>query len=274
MTWNGEWFPSGRAEHRAAPAVEAAAIREAGKMIRESLAKADGGATNDVIISLCEMRDKETVESLVKAIGREGLELAIISQYRRRDRFDWQQNAILTTLPVVKASWSRWQNHKAETPPRGYAYAEIAVEPAVTARVYSVHLKSNYGQTTDERHKTDVAKRTHAVEQILEQEKPMRGKTEAPVIVAGDFNADAWSEDFADEKIFALFKDAKFVDVLESVPEGSRITHPGRGRWAGSTLDYIMVRDLRPEKVLITDSLGLSDHSPVMTVLAEGKSQE
>ena len=40
-TWNGEWFPSGRAEHRAAPEIEQGAVRAAGRMLRAGLAQAD-----------------------------------------------------------------------------------------------------------------------------------------------------------------------------------------------------------------------------------------
>ena len=36
-TWNGEWFPSGRAEHRASDEVERETIRAAGQMLREGL---------------------------------------------------------------------------------------------------------------------------------------------------------------------------------------------------------------------------------------------
>ena len=36
-TWNGEWFPSGRAEHRASPEKEERTIRRAGDMLRRAL---------------------------------------------------------------------------------------------------------------------------------------------------------------------------------------------------------------------------------------------
>ena len=48
-TWNGNWFPSGRAEHRAHPDVEAATIAAAGKMIASGLAKVDPTGREDVI---------------------------------------------------------------------------------------------------------------------------------------------------------------------------------------------------------------------------------
>ena len=100
-TWNGNWFPSGRAEHRAHPDVERATIDAAAKMIAAGLERLDPEGTNDVILCLGEMRGPKVVSNLVERIGRPGLKTAIVSAYRRRDRFDMQQNAIATTLPVA-----------------------------------------------------------------------------------------------------------------------------------------------------------------------------
>ena len=193
LTWNGQWFPSGRAEHRASPEAEARTVEAAGKMLGEALAKADPAGTNGVIICLNEIRGPKTAEDLVAKLGVTKLAVAVVTGYRRRDRFDQQQDVIATTLPVAGSGWSRWRNAKAETPPRGYAFADIVIEPAVTARVYAVHLKSNYGQTTETIAARNRAKRTGAVRQLVEQEKPKRGRYRRPVIVAGDFNADASS---------------------------------------------------------------------------------
>ena len=87
-TWNGNWFPSGRAEHRANPAVEAATTRAAGKMLAEGLKAVDPQGTNDVILCLHEIRGPKAASNLVARIGRKGLKVVIVSGYRRRDRFD------------------------------------------------------------------------------------------------------------------------------------------------------------------------------------------
>ena len=55
-TWNGNWFPSGRAEHRAHPDVEEATSKAAAAMLARGLAKADPEGTNDVVLCLHEMR--------------------------------------------------------------------------------------------------------------------------------------------------------------------------------------------------------------------------
>lgn len=264
-TWNGEWFPSGRAEHRAAPEVEAATIKAAGRMIREGLAKVDPAGTNDLIICLNEMRGPRVSRELCKEIGRTNLAVAVVTGYRRRDRFDMQQDVIATTLPLAGADWSKWKTAKNETPPRGYARARVLLSPTVTATVYAVHLKSNYGQTTRELAALNRAKRSRAARQIIEQETDRKGRAKGgPVIVGGDFNADAWSRSFADDTIFSDFADAGFRNVLELIPDRERVTHPGRGKWGDSAFDYIMVRGVVTEgKPVVSPADGISDHRPV-----------
>ena len=263
-TWNGRWFPSGRAEHRANPEVEAATVSAAGRMLKEALAEIDPEGTNDVILCLNEIRDPAAASNLVAAVGRKGLSVAVVTRYRRRDRFDMQQDVIATTLPVASAGWSRWRNAKELTPPRGYAFASVVVSPAVTANVYAVHLKSNYGANTAFKRDMNRDKRTKAVEQLMAIE---RGRRLRPAIVAGDLNADCWRKEFAEEKIFELFAGASFFNVLSLLPEGERGTHPSR-KWGDSALDYIMTRGFKvavPPRIVPNDEL--SDHYAVFSVL-------
>ena len=264
-TWNGNWFPSGRAEHRAPEAVEQAMIEEAGRMIKEGLAKADPTGKNDLILCFNEFRHDDTAEKLVKAIGRSDLKVAVVSGYRRRDRFDQQQDVIATTLPVAESNWSKWKNSKKNTPPRGYAHALIVIEPAVTASVYSVHLKSNYGATTAEIAESNRLKRAKAIEQIVGQEKPKRSeKNPHPVIIAGDFNADRWSAEFAEETIFKTLEDGGYFNSFELAASDKRATHPGRGKWGDSTLDYVFTRGMKPFGApVIVPAKDISDHNPV-----------
>ena len=270
-TWNGNWFPSGRAEHRAHPDVEAATSAAAAKMLRGGLDAMDPAGTNDVILCLHEMRGPRAASNLVAQIGRKGLRVAVVSGYRRRDRFDMQQDVIATTLPVAETGWCVWKRQGAETPPRGYAFAAVVVDPAVTAAVYAVHLKSNYRAASDEDKALNRAKRTHAVDQLIKQEKPRRGKGARPVIVAGDFNADKWRKEFAGEPLFAAFEKAGFDNPLERLPPEKRGTYPHK-RYGDSALDYIMIRGLSSEespKIVPNDAL--SDHYALFAVLNSEK---
>lgn len=264
-TWNGQWFPSGRAEHRAAPEVEARTIADAGRLLRAGLAKADPTGTNDVILCLNEIRGQKEADALCAAIGRKGMRVAVITGYRRRDRFDQQQDVILTTLPVSDSSWSRWKGSKGKTPPRGYARASVVLSPGVTGVVYAVHLKSNYGQTSDEIAYKNRIKRTLAVEQLLEQERNRRGHArQRPVVIAGDFNADRWSDEFKADTMFASMESEGFVNALALLPLSERATHPGRGKWHDRVFDYIMYRSMKPKGLpKVVPSGHISDHSAV-----------
>ena len=265
-TWNGNWFPSGRAEHRAHPEVEEATSRAAAAMLAEGLREIDPEGTNDVILCLNEIRGPKAASNLVARIGRTNLTVAAISGYRRRDRFDPQQDVIATTLPVAVADWSRWRNEKKLTPPRGFAHARIVLSPAVTAEVYAVHLKSNYGATTDEAKAADREKRERAVTQLLELVRPRRGHPKRePVIVAGDFNADPWRKEFASERTFALMEEAGFETVLAALSPEARGTCPSK-KWGSSCLDHVFLRGLMPVGTpIIVPNDNLSDHFAVFT---------
>ena len=257
-TWNGNWFPSGRAEHRAHPEVEAATINAAGRMLAAGLAKADPTGKEDVILSLCEIRNRKVAEELVAAIGRKDLKVASVSAYRRRDRFDQQQNVILTTLPVAASSWARWTPVAEANPPRGYAAAKVVLEPAVTASVYSVHLKANYGATTEKIVAENRAKRTNAINEFIRL-----ASDEDHVILAGDFNADKWRKSFAAETIFVSLEGAGYANLLELLPPKGRGTHPNK-RYGDSALDYIMTKGFDSAAMpFLEPNDQLSDHYAV-----------
>ena len=262
-TWNGNWFPSGRAEHRAHPEVEAATIKAVGAMLRSGIDSLDPMGTNDLVLCFNEIRGPRVARELCSAIGRTNLAVAVVTGYRRRDRFDQQQDVIMTTLPVADASWSLWKSSKGVRPPRGYAMAKVVVEPAVTSTVYAVHLKSNYGATKEDIKAANREKRRLPVEQLVE----MTRGVDSPVVIAGDFNADKWRKEFAGETIFSALEDAGYLNLLGLLPKGSRGTHPNR-RWGDSALDYIFVRGLEPlQPPKILPSEDLSDHQPVFSIL-------
>lgn len=258
-TWNGKWFPSGRAEHRASPEREAQTISAAGQMLRSGLSRLDPLGTNDLILCFNEIRGPEVARELCSAIGRTNLSVAIVTAYRRRDRFDQQQDVIMTTLPVLDATWKLWKRKDRIYPPRGYAHARLRLPSGAEASVYAVHLKSNYGATTEELRLDNRAKRAAAIGQLISQEP--RGST---VIIAGDFNADRWRAEFADETIFEQLEKAGFDNPLADLPAASRATYPSR-RHGDSTLDYIMLRGMRVlRNPLIESSGSISDHDAVL----------
>ncbi len=261
-TWNGKWFPSGRAEHRESPEIEERTIDQTGRIFRDALKELDPLGTNDLILCFNEFRDPETAAALCQKMGRTNLTVAVTTRYRRRDRYDGQQDVIMTTLPIVESSFSVWKRpNRKHYPPRGAAFAALLIEPSTTAAVYCVHLKSNYGATTGDKQKANRAKRAQAIDQLL-KDVPRKGAQ--ATFVCGDFNADKWRAEFADETIFAAFEKARFLNVLEMLPTAERATYPNR--WHGnSTLDYIMCRGFEVEAPpLIVSSEGISDHHIVL----------
>ncbi|MBO7722015.1 MAG: endonuclease/exonuclease/phosphatase family protein [Kiritimatiellae bacterium] len=266
-TWNGNWFPSGRAEHRAHPDVEEATSFAAAKMLATGLEAVDPARTNDVILCLNEIRGPRAASNLIARIGRSGLRLVSISAYRRRDRFDQQQDVIAATLPVAEAHWCKWKVVKNIFPPRGYAFAAVILAPAVTANVYAVHLKSDYGVTTPEIASANREKRSAAVSQLIDAERPKRFRPLRPVIIAGDMNADKWGRNELSRELFNALDKNGFSDALTLLPPDRRGTHPSR-RYGNSALDYIFFRGLsasNPPRIIPNE--GLSDHYAVFALL-------
>ena len=251
-TWNGNWFPSGRAEHRAHPDVESATIRAAGMMFASALKRGDPEGTNDVIICVNEVRSPKVAQSLVADVGRKGLRLASCSQYRRRDRFDQQQDVILSTLPVVTNGWCRWTNAGPATSPRGFAWADLVMN-AKTVTVCAVHLKSNYGGKTTEQKLQNRLKRETAMKELL----AFLG--ERPAIIAGDFNTDPWRKEFMGEQVFAFAGEAGFANALSLLPRNLRGTHPSK-RYGDSALDHVLTRGFVLSSPFIEPNEELSDH--------------
>ena len=266
-TWNGNWFPSGRAEHRAHPDVEAATVSAAAKMLAAGLREVDPAGTNDVILCLNEIRGPRVASNLVAQIGRKGLAVVSVSGYRRRDRFDQQQDVIATTLPVAEAHWSLWKTDKKLRPPRGYAFAAVVIDPATTANVYAVHLKSNYRANTAEKRALNETLRWMAIAQVAEQERKRRGRPQRPVVLAGDMNADKWGRQFASERLFGVLEEAGFANALALLPPERRSTHPSK-TYGDSALDYVFCRGFgRADPPHVIPNDGLSDHQAVFVLL-------
>ncbi len=261
-TWNGKWFPSGRAEHRASDKTEQRIIAQTGRIFCDALKELDPLGTNDLILCFNEFRDPETAAALCQKIGRTNLTVAVTTRYRRRDRYDGQQDVIMTTLPIVEANFSVWKRpNRKHYPPRGAAFTALLIAPATTATVYCVHLKSNYGATTEAKQKANREKRAQAIDQLLSN---LPRHPAQATFVCGDFNADKWQAEFADETIFAAFEKARFLNVLETLPAAYRATYPSRWR-EDSTLDYIMCRGFKLDAPpVIISSQGISDHNIVL----------
>ena len=257
-SWNLKWFPSGRAEHRASPRVETANIRDAADVIRENL-KGKGR-----VLFLQELRDPQACSNLVTAIGDPKLFVAVASAFRdtRDNRLQWQQLGIVTDLPVIEAHWRAAQKAGRMFLPRGYAYALLDGGREGRIACFGVHLKSNYGAYAADALASNAAKRAAAMRQLLAEARKVEA---AKVLIAGDFNADRVQPAFAGEKLFALLEADGFRDGWSGVAAEARGTHPGSGRFADSTLDYIFYRGFKGRTShMLVPEVFVSDHRMVV----------
>ena len=278
-TWNLKWFPSGRSEHRAPPEKEAATISAAAETLAEAVSALRKNREDGVIVFLQEMRDASCTTTLVERTGIEDLRVAAASAFRNRDRrLGWQQCAIATTLPVLASGFELWRQDHGQTPPRGYAWALLDSDDDGPVACFCLHLKSNYGDTTDIDKMTTMLKRMVCADQIIAAAPLLAapdGRRARRFIVAGDFNTDIYAPEFETERTITMFFANGWRDAFEGVPEVDRATHPGRGRYRSSILDYILLKGWEaPLQRRIFPAGNTSDHSAVFVVLPDGKREK
>lgn len=266
-TWNLRWFPSGRAEHRASQRVEAATIQDAADVVRDGISSRRRPGDH-VILFFQELRDEAACSNLVACIGMTNLSVASVSAYREFDRrLGWQQEGIVSDLPVVDANFSYWRRSKKVLPPRGCTYALLDGGEDGLVACYCVHLKSNYGANKPEIRNLNTMKRELAAEQFLSMvKKPSApdGRPVARVLLAGDFNTDPFSRQFEGERTTAMLAEAGFSNCFAGVPPTGRGTHPGNTRYPDSTLDFIFHRGFAAQTgCSLSPAVPLSDHRMV-----------
>jgi len=261
-TWNLRWFPSGRAEHRAEPAVEQANLQMAADTLRARLA---ARGRDSVILFLEELRDADTAAALVSRIGDTNLTVAAVSAFREYDgRLGWQQVAIVTDLPVLDGHFAYWRRPKKVFPPRGYAYALLDGGARGPIACYGVHLKSNYGAVTAEKRADNSLKREVCAQQLADLAKKLvapDGRLCRCFLIGGDFNVDPFARRFADEKTFPILYAAGYRNCFEGAAREERATYAASGRYAGSTLDFILYKGFEsPRDRALAPAVPVSDH--------------
>lgn len=214
-----------------------------------------------------------------KTAGSRPLKVAAASTFKQRDRrMGWQQCAIATTLPVLAAGQTQWRQSHGAAPPRGYVWAILDGGADGLIACVCVHLKSNYGDVTDLDKMYTFIKRMVCAEQLVEDLPRLSapdGRRAHRLIIAGDFNTDFNAPEFDTEKtLHRLFADG-WRDAFEGVPEPERATHPGRGRYRSSRLDYILLKGWNPpEARRVFKSCGFSDHDAAFVRLPSAPARD
>jgi endonuclease/exonuclease/phosphatase family metal-dependent hydrolase len=265
-TWNLEWFPSGKPDFRDEK-IEQARIAEAAKVL---------GEIDPDIVLLQEVRDEAAVQALAKQIGR-GHQVVVVSRFKQGNRIGQQQQAILAKFPAKAAYFKEWTTRQLVNPPRGYSFALFETKDGKRVGVYSLHLKSNaIGREVKDREKQETLNRLQrelAAQQLVEHMNEVAGLPDLAtkaVIVGGDFNTDPTQKRFAEERTFAITKEAGLTSPLSGLPIEQRTTIPGKGRYPDTTFDWILVRNLNTRGKPQIRATTLSDHRPV-TCLVEIK---
>lgn len=250
-------------------------MKKGAATLKESLAAVGAGNDDGVILFLQELRSHEIFSNLVEKVNYPNLRMVACSAFRSYDnRLEWQQCGIASTLPVIDASWSRWRRNKNIVPPRGYTYALLDGGKDGLIACFCTHLKSNYGATSIDLVEKNRTKRENPMEQFLEICKRLKdpeGRKVTKIIIAGDFNTDVYSNEFKDEKTITMLTDAGFVNCHSRSLAEDRITHPGRGKFAGTTLDYVLFSGFSDEwSTTIRSGAVISDHEAIFVKLKSG----
>lgn len=265
ISWNIEWYPGQR--RNPTPSDERRHI----PIVRQELQN----YRPDIFLAQ-EIRDWQSFADLCRSIP--GLQPAVVSAFAgefapelgRTGEYWPQQLAIGSRLPVIAAWSERWQNAgtEAETPPRGFAAALIALPGRERhLLVYSVHLKSNRGRE-DPLIEQQITKMRHeSVRQLLSHVDLMENRffpnRIAAVVVGGDFNTNH-DGDFSDKTI-QLMVDAGFHNTWQNVPREQRLTWRGREGFSPTTFDYIFTKGITEATAkMLPGNDAASDHNPVL----------
>lgn len=254
VTWNLQWFPGQKPT--------STALLRATQMsgAKDGLIK-----LSPDIFCAQEVRNWEAFDELVSVVPR--LAPLVVSTHRDErsgGALSIQQIAIASKLPAVGA-WSEVFRTSEDAPPRGFAFAAIELGEKGVLLVYSVHLKSNIGNGTE-----NTAKREEAARQIVDHAGRMAQDYPRAIgtVVCGDFNTSPGEGVDPHENTFGIFLAAGFHWPWARVPREARVTHHGGGKYPPATFDHFLFRgEARVASCRAIELDGVSDHRPVELVL-------
>jgi endonuclease/exonuclease/phosphatase family metal-dependent hydrolase len=266
-TWNLHDFPSGVYNLRK-PEVEPENIRKAAEVISER---------DPEVLLLEEIRDGDACRALIEALKPRQYHLAVCSEFKDVAGIpQFQQVAIVSKRPALKAGWGKWKTQGVVEPPRGFAYAVFQMGDE-TILFYALHLKSNRSGGGDPERETqlNILKRELAMEQLLRHAEEIGSKMEirpSTVVVGGDMNTNGDNVLFASERTLGLLRESGFQGCFDQTQFQDRITCPGKGRYPDATFDYIFFRGMTMGAGPNVTPNRVSDHNPVTCVLSSAVS--
>ncbi|MBR6021007.1 MAG: endonuclease/exonuclease/phosphatase family protein [Kiritimatiellae bacterium] len=163
---------------------------------------------------------------------------ACVTVFRTRDGTrDTLNHAVLSRVPILEArelSFTRYP--KPGTPARGSLAVRVALSPAHQLLLYSLHLKSNFGETPRNRAQRGIALHVLAADALNQRLALATPPPEAPdappvalsVLLLGDTNVDPGIPEFADDPSLAPLA-GEYVDLIAAMPPPDRpVTLPTR----------------------------------------------
>ena len=261
LTWNMEWFPSGKMNLRL-PAIEPDRITAAAGMLNKEAPH---------LLFLQEIRDLAACEALAQALGGNTRTVACSAFTDDTGIPTFQQCAILIRTDeqfpppeVISSGFERWRRKGRVVPSRGYAYAVLKIGQATIA-CYGVHLKANRSATFKGRQQ-DIYNREVAIEQLLVDVKRHPADH---VIIAGDFNTNLDNEAWVSESSLRRLDESGYAHCFPDIPIGDRVTIPAKNGYPDATFDYLFFKGFHlKDPGRIMTGAPISDHNAVVMTLS------
>jgi endonuclease/exonuclease/phosphatase (EEP) superfamily protein YafD len=253
--WNIQWFPGRRPN-----ASKREEIRQI-NAVRGDIAQLDAD-----IIGLEEVRDFERAGIAVATLP--GFKVDVCANFLPREgQTEAQQVAIASRLQPLSAWAEEWKSAGAMTPPRGFAFAAYQIAPRQLLLVYSVHLKSNRGDTRE-----NIPIRQESIRQLRSHMNAMEsayGRLGTITwIVGGDFNSSLDDKRFAAETTLRALIDNGFAWSWQNIPLASRTTLPPDRDFPAACFDHIFYRGATLRKAWVANTTAqASDHRAVAATL-------
>jgi endonuclease/exonuclease/phosphatase (EEP) superfamily protein YafD len=249
--WNIQWFP-GRHPFATASS-ERAQTASVHRDMRKIIAD---------VLGMEEVRDFSKATSAIEPLA--GMKVDVISNFPPREGQDvGQQVAIASRFQPLSAWVEMWKPNGALVPPRGFAFAAYEIGARHILLVYTVHLKSNRGEVSE-----DIAIREESMRQLAVHMQAMNnayGKLgTVSCIVGGDFNTAPDDSRFAGEKTMRLLRESGFLWCWRDIPFSRRISLPGDKLFPPACFDHIFVRNGKFNSPRVIEmSRRSSDHNAV-----------
>ena len=212
------------------------------------------------ILILDEVRDADAVRKLISVLP--GFTLHTITSGGDRP-----QEVAIASRFTAKRAWSVPWLQALSGPPRGFAFAELAVASNKSMRIFGVHLKSNRGVAVVNRTMREVS----AV-QLLAQATAMHqvwSGDGVATVLAGDFNTNLDSAQFKGEGTCELFLRTGFWWPFSLLAPSKRHT------WHGSDydpiqFDHFFTANAGKPKATVLGFDDVSDHHPILIQIETG----